>query len=455
MTLLNAPLHILIADDQEDVLTALRLLLKSDGFKIVEVNSPKAVLQSVQEKDFDVVLMDMNYSRDTTSGEEGLELLGKLREIDKLLPIVVITGWGSIDLAVEAMKRGANDFIQKPWDNTRLLTTLKTQANLGLALRESNRLKAENSVLRGDKQTELIADAPSMKPVLDVIERVGPSDANVLILGENGTGKGVVARALHEASSRSSQPLVTVNIGGLSEGVFASELFGHIKGAFTDAKSDRVGRFEMAHHGTLFLDEIADVPINEQPKLLRVLETGEYERVGSSKTYTADVRILSATNADLTAEANEKRFRQDLLFRLNTVEIHIPPLRERTEDISKLAMYFLLRHARRYRKPVGELSKDAVELMMAYQWPGNVRELDHTIERAVLMSNGPAIKPLDLGLNKTSDGAANLMDMSLEDVERYLIQRTIARFQGNVSKAANALGLSRPAMYRRMEKYDL
>jgi len=301
----------------------------------------------------------------------------------------------------------------------------------------------------------LIAASRAMQPVLETIRRIGPSEANVLILGENGTGKGVVARVLHAASERANKPLITVNVGGLSEGVFASELFGHVKGAFTDAKTDRVGRFELADGGTLFLDEIANIPIGEQAKLLRVLETGEFERVGSSKTRHTNVRIFTATNANLPSETAAGKFRQDLLFRLNTVEIVLPPLRERIEDIGLLAMHFLKRYANRYRKAVSSIQDDALEALKQYSWPGNVRELDHTIERAVLMAPRETIRVGDLGLREGSESSANLMDMSLEEVECYLIKKTLARYEGNVSQAAKALGMSRPAIYRRLEKYGI
>ncbi|HKY04138.1 MAG TPA: sigma-54 dependent transcriptional regulator, partial [Blastocatellia bacterium] len=329
---------VLIADDQPDVLEALRLLLKGEGYQIQAVTSPAAILQTLQDKDFDVLLMDLNYTRDTTSGQEGLDLLSRIQTIDNTLPVVVMTAWGSVNLAVEAMRRGARDFIQKPWDNARLLSIVSTQVELGQALRKGQRLEAENRILRDDGHPLMIAESPAMKNVLQVISRIGPSDANVLITGENGTGKGVVARAIHALSDRSSKPMVTVNIGGLSEGVFESELFGHVKGAFTDAKADRVGRFELAEGGTLFLDEIANLPLSQQPKLLRVLETREFERVGSSKTRRANVRIISATNADIHEEVSAGRFRQDLLFRLNTIEIRLAPLRDRREDIPALAV---------------------------------------------------------------------------------------------------------------------
>jgi DNA-binding NtrC family response regulator len=302
---------------------------------------------------------------------------------------------------------------------------------------------------------KLIAEAPAMQPVLQLVARVGPSDANVLITGENGAGKGTVAQALHALSLRATRPVATVNAGGLSEGVFESELFGHVKGAFTDAKADRVGRFEMADGGTLFLDEIANVPLNLQPKLLRVLETGEFERVGSSKTRKVDVRIISATNADLPAEVAAGRFRQDLLFRLNTIEIRIPPLRERREDIPALAHHFLRAHTQRYRKKVAAFDPAAMRALQEHGWPGNVRELDHSVERAVLMASGSEIHAGDLGLRTGGEAPTRLDDMSLEEVECFLIKKALGRFDGNVSRAADALGLSRSALYRRLQRYGL
>ena len=448
-------LRVLIADDQVDVLEALRLLLKSEGFEIEAVKSPRAIVQSLEQRDFDVLLMDLNYARDTTSGQEGLDLLTRVQKLDSTLPIIVMTAWGSVDVAVEAMRRGASDFIQKPWDNARLLAILHTQAELGQALRRGQRLEAENRVLRDEGRPTLIADAAAMQPVLEMIQRVGPSAANVLLTGENGTGKGVVAQTLHAISDRASKPMVTVNVGGLSEGVFESEMFGHVKGAFTDAKTDRVGRFEMAEGGTLFLDEIANLPIKHQQKLLRVLETGEFERVGSSKTRRANARIISATNADINEEVTAGRFRQDLLFRLNTVEIHLPPLRDRREDIPILANHFLRQHARKYRKNVEGFDQAALQTIIKHAWPGNVRELDHSIERAVLMAPGATLGARDLGLQSNKEASRRLEDMSLEEVEGFLIQRTLAQCDGNVSRAAEKLGLSRSALYRRLQRFGL
>jgi len=455
--------RILVADDQADVLAALRLLLKPEGFSIETASSPASVLEKVDAQDLDVVLMDLNYARDTTSGSEGLDLLTKIQAKDSTLPVVVMTAWGSVDLAVEAMRRGARDFIQKPWDNARLLSVLRTQIELAQALRRGERLEAENLALRdsaengGGKAVRLIAESPAMKKVVNLMSRFGPADANVLITGENGTGKEVVARTLHSLSSRASKPMVSVNAGALAEGVFESELFGHVRGAFTDAKADRVGRFELADGGTLFLDEIANVPLNLQAKLLRVLETGEFERVGSSKTHKVDARVISATNADLQAEVAEGRFRQDLLFRLNTVEIHIPLLRERPEDILPLAEHFLQQHGNRYRHKLQGFTPGATEALMQHSWPGNVRELDHVVERAAFMSSGGVVTELDLALQPRSEAGvlSRIDEMSLEEVERLLIKKALARFSGNANRAAEALGLSRSALYRRLQKYGL
>jgi DNA-binding NtrC family response regulator len=449
------PTRVLIADDQADVREALRLLLKAEGYATETVSSPAAAVEAVQSGEFDVMLMDLNYQRDTTSGQEGIELLSRIQSVDSRLPIVVMTAWGSVELAVEAMRRGARDFIQKPWDNPRLLSIVRTQIDLYRTMRRAERLEAENSLLRAQNRPTFIAESKAMQPLLTLISRIGPSDANVLITGEHGTGKEVVAQTLHALSPRSSRPMITVNTGGLPEGTFESELFGHVRGAFTDARADRVGRFELADKGTLFLDEIANVPIKQQAKLLRVLETGEMERVGSSKTHRVDVRVLSATNADLKQESSEGRFRPDLLFRLNTVELHIPPLRDRKEDIPLLAAHFLRQYAQRYRKTVKGFEPGAMQKMLDHPWPGNVRELDHSVERSVLISTTDQIQPADLGLESERAGAARIEDMGLEEVEALLIKKALSRHSGNISHAAEALGLSRSALYRRMQKYGL
>lgn len=447
--------RVLIGDDQPDVLKALRLLAKPEGYQVETASSPAGVIEAVKDADFDVVLIDLNYARGRTSGEEGLDLLSQLQQIDSTLPVVVMTAWSSVELAVEAMRRGAKDFVSKPWKNERLLAILRTQIELSRALRSRRQLEEENVLLRDETRRPFIGKSQAIGPVLDAIARVGPSEANVLITGENGSGKGVIAQALHAASARKEKPLVTVNTGSIPETVFESELFGHVAGAFTDAKSDRLGRFKLADGGTLFLDEIATIPTNLQAKLLRVLENGQFEPVGSSKTYSVDVRILSATNADLEREIAEARFRQDLLYRLNTVVIRVPPLRDRRDDIPLLATHFLNRHLIRYRKHLTGFDSAAMQSLLNYRWPGNVRELDHTVERAVLMAGGDLVTERDLGLEPKADEPLRFEEMTLDEMECWLIRKTVARFGGDVSKTAKALGLSRSALYRRLEKYQV
>jgi DNA-binding NtrC family response regulator len=448
---------VIIADDQSDVVEALRLLLKAEGYRTATAHVPEGVLALLEKEQADAALIDLNYTRDTTSGREGLDLLSRIRALDPTLPVIVMTAWGSVEKAVDAMRLGARDFIEKPWDNARLLTTLRTQVELGRALRVTQRLEQENQLLRRSGLPDLIAESPAMRPVLELMERVAPSDANVLITGEHGTGKEVVARWIHAASRRRDKSLVVVNVGGLSEGVFESELFGHVKGAFTDAKADRAGRFELADGGTLFLDEIANIALGQQARLLRVLQTGELERVGSSQTRRVDVRLIAATNADLRAEVAAGRFREDLLFRLNTIEIRLPPLRERREDILPLAQYFLQRHSARYAKERSGFSEEALQTMRGYDWPGNVRELDHAVERAVLLARLPTLQAEDLALASTvaRGPAPPRCGHSHEAHERAGSRQALARHDGNVSLAAKSLGLSRSALYRRLQRYGL
>jgi len=446
--------RILIADDQRDVLEALRILLKGEGYQTEAVTSLAGIFNSLEKKEYALLLMDLNYTRDTTSGQEGLSAIPRIRQIDNTLPLVVMTAWATVELAVEAMKRGARDFVTKPWDNQRLLAIVRTQIELASALRRERKLEAENELLRGTIPS-LIAESPAMRPVIEMISRVAPSDANILITGENGTGKSLIARAIHALSPRASHAMITVNMGGLSETLFESELFGHVKGAFTDAKTDRAGRFELADESTLFMDEIANIPLAQQAKLLRVIETGDFERVGSSKTLHAKVRIISATNSNLEHEVAAGRFRQDLLFRLNTIQITLPPLRERRDDIMPLAKSFLAQHAEHYRKRIAGFDETARELLLQHRFPGNVRELDHIVERAVLMTQDQQICASDLGLTQGGGESRNLEDMSLEEVEAFLIKKALARNDGNARKAAEALGLSRSAFYRRLQQYGL
>jgi DNA-binding NtrC family response regulator len=448
--------RILIADDDPDVLAALRLLLRGEGIEVHTANSPARVIAAVESEDFDAALLDLNYARDTTSGREGVELVGRLRDLDPTLPVIVMSAWGTVEGAVAAMRSGARDYIEKPWDNGRLLATMRIHLELGGALRRARRLELENRLLAPDGAPRLIAESPAMRPALDLIGRVAASDASVLVTGEHGTGKELVARILHAGSPRAHHPLVTVNVGGLAEGVFESEMFGHERGAFTGARGERLGRFELADGGTLFLDEIANVPLAQQAKLLRVLQTGEFERVGSSRTRRVSVRLVSATNADLRAEVAAGRFREDLLFRIDTVEVHLPPLRERREDIALLAAWFLERHAHRYGRALEGFEPDAMEALRGHPWPGNVRELEHAVERAVLLAAGPRVRVADLGLRAAEgSGVAALEALTLDEVERELIRRALKRHDGNVSEAARALGLSRSAFYRRLERHGL
>jgi DNA-binding NtrC family response regulator len=449
------PARIFVADDQRDVVESLRLLLKSEGYAAETFDHPDALIAALRARAADAVLMDLNYTRDTTSGGEGLDVLAKIRAFDGQTPIVVMTAWGSIELAVEAMRRGAQDFVEKPWDNERLLSVLHTQVALGRALGRARALEAaqRQAAVSGD----LIAESPAMQPVLETLERVAPSDANVLITGESGCGKGVIARLLHERSPRRERSFVVVNIGSLQETVFESEMFGHVRGAFTDAKADRVGRFELADQGTLFLDEIANIPPAQQARLLRVLEGGEFERLGSSRTQQVDVRVLAATNANIHAEIEAGRFRGDLLYRLNTIHIHLPPLRERGDDLVRLAQRFLERHAQRHRRPVTAFADAALSALRRYSWPGNVRELSHVVERAVLMTRGATIGPTDLRLEAAQPGGAGApaKPMTLDAIELETIRAALARHDGNVIAAADELGMSRSALYRRMEKFGL
>src|ERR1039457_2694347 len=419
----GVPPRVLAADDQEHILEALELLLRPQGYKVDKVRSPALVREALTRSSYDAVLIDLNYTRDTTSGQEGLDLLSQIVSLDATIPVIVMTAWANVELAVEAMRRGARDFVQKPWENERLLSILRTQVELHRVLQRAARLEAENRLLRAEGRPEFIATAPAMQVVLETLARVGPSDANVLITGEHGTGKEIVAQTLHALSARAPRALVAVNTGAIPDGVFESELFGHVKGAFTDARFDRIGRFELADGGTIFLDEIGNVPLRQQAKLLRVLEAGEIERVGSSRTLRVNVRVVSATNTDLRAACASGQFREDLLFRLNTVEIYVPALRERREDIPALAIHFLMRYASRYRRPIHGFDAAALQLLMQYSWPGNVRELEHTLERAVLMCRGNEIQRADLGLDMLRPQGQNLEELSLESVEAILIRK--------------------------------
>jgi DNA-binding NtrC family response regulator len=451
------PVRILIADDQADILNALKLLLSDEGYEVAEARSPAEALERLEATDFDLAILDLNYTRDTTSGQEGLDLLERIRALDPTLPAVVITAWSSVAGAVEAMRRGARDYVEKPWDDDRLLTTVRTQVDLRRALRRSQRLQEANTRLQRGATPAFIGESPDIVEIRRTIERVAPSDASVLITGEHGTGKEVVAAWLHALSERKNKPLVTMNAGGLAEGIAESELFGHVKGAFTDARFDRIGCFELADEGTLFLDEIANMPVRLQAKLLRVLQTGEVQRVGSSRLRFVNVRVLSATNADLPAEIAGGRFREDLLYRLNTVVIHLPPLRERREDIEALSLHYLAHYAGRYRKPLTGFDDGAIKALQAHRWPGNIRELAHAVERAVLMADpaATAISARHLGLQGGRGPDAGAEATSLEEAERVFIEKVLARHNGDVRLAAQQLGMSRSALYRRLQQYGV
>ncbi len=447
--------RILIADDQADIIEALRLLLKGAGFSVLHASSPSGVESILNHEQIDVALIDMNYTRDTTSGSEGLDLLTRLRALDPDLPIVLMTAWGSVAGAVEAMKRGARDYVEKPWQNDRLLATLGIQVELRRALRQTERLREQTIREHNRALPDLVAVSKAMQSVKQLMERVADSDTNVLITGQHGTGKEVVARWIHAASGRAGKTFVPVNAGALADGVFESELFGHLRGAFTDAKADRIGCFELADGGTLFLDEVGTMPPNQQAKLLRVLQTGEFQPVGSSRVRHTDVRVLAATNIDVTAAVRQGTFREDLLYRLNTVQIHLPILRDRVEDIPALATHFLNLKTARYGKAITDFAAEAMEALIAHSWPGNVRELEHVVERAVVLAPESQIGLAELSLCRTAAEDSPIERMTLADAEAYLIRRALERFNGNVSTAAVALGLSRSALYRRLQSLGI
>lgn len=459
--------QILLADDDENVLAALGLQLKVEGFSSMAVSSPTALLSALKHKHFDLILMDLNYQQDTTSGDEGLSLISSIRELEPLLPIVAMTGWGTIDIAVDAMRRGANDFIEKPCDNNRLLNILKNLLALRDSQQRSQRLATENEILRTRVQPQQwVCDSDAMKKMMNIVNNIAATDINVLITGENGTGKSQLAQIIHENSLRKENSYITVNMGAINDSVFESELFGHVKGSFTDAKATRIGRFELADAGSLFMDEVANIPLGQQAKLLRVLESGEFEKLGSSKSERASVRIISATNANLGDMVSEKKFRQDLLFRLNSVEIHLPALRDRKADIPILATNFLAKYNQKYQRSVMSIDSLAMKKLMEYQWPGNIRELDHLIERAVLMATSVEIGAEDLPINTQQYSATNNLndhqsndhewvDLSMEEAESKLIGLVMRKYQGNAKEAAKSLGYSKSAFYRRLEKFGL
>jgi DNA-binding NtrC family response regulator len=448
--------RILIADDDPDVLSALRYLFKTEGYLVDCARSPDEALAVLKKSEVDLLLMDLNYAQDTTSGKEGFALIHKARELNAQLPIVAMTAWGSIEIAVEAMQRGAADFIQKPWENARLLSIVRNQSQRYLAERRNRKLEAENQLLRkqlGVESPALIAASPRMAAFMEQVVQVAATDANVLLTGENGTGKSLIARRLHERSPRHGQAFISVNMGAITETLFESEMFGHVKGAFTDARDERIGRFELADQGTLFLDEIANTPLSQQARLLRVLEDHQFEKVGSSRTQHSDCRLICATNASLDDAMAAGRFRQDLLFRINTITLRVPSLRERVEDIPPLADFFLRTFAHKYGKSGVTFAPAAAARLLTYAWPGNVRELAHAVERALILSREHTIQPADLGLAMTDVNERPTEDATLDEIEQRVVSDRLQRYQGNGVAAAKSLGMSKSAFYRRLEKH--
>ena len=460
--------NILLVDDDLDILSALKILLVPEGYNVNLCQTPESAVAAIKKTQFDLVLMDLNYSLDTTSGEEGLKLIESIRKLDEELPIVVMTGWATVDVAVSTMQNGANDFIQKPWDVDRLINIICNQIKLAQSEKNTQKLSQQNQLLQQYLDSEfdgdIISQSPVMQQTMAMIEQVAQSNASILLTGENGTGKSMFARYIHQKSKRHLASQISVNMGAVSESLFESEMFGHVKGAFTDAKATRIGRFELADGGSLFLDEIANTPYSQQGKLLRVLEEQQFEKVGDSKTQSVDVRLICATNANLNDAVATGKFRKDLLYRINTFTIEIPPLRARKEDITLLADAFIAKSAAKngQQKLLSNTAKKALE---AYSWPGNIRELNHVMERAQILCHGDVICVADLGLpldvnqdgfSKGGDMQINANDpeslLSLADLEISIIDKRLAHFDGNVLKAAKSLGLSRSALYRRLEK---
>ena len=448
---------ILVIDDQADVRMAAIVALNQIGYQCIEAQGPEQALEIINNSAISLILLDMNFKLDTTSGDEGLRFLKQLQSLSSTIPVVVMTAWASVDVAVKAMQLGALDFVEKPWNNLRLTAVVQQQLKLSKSNHDNACLKALNTTQNAD----YIANSPTMQQLLVRAKRAAKTDASILITGENGTGKSLLAQYIHQHSNRCEQRYVSVNIGAIAPSLFESELFGHKKGAFTDAKEDRLGRFEIANGGTLFLDEIATLPLELQSKMLRVLESQEFEVLGSSQTQIADVRIIAATNAELAKAIEEGEFRRDLLFRLNTIELHIPPLRERLEDIIELANHLLVSHGQKYQRTMS-LTEQAIQALTQYSWPGNVRELSHCIERAVIMSDNDHIKASDLILEQPSSEASNsatdkqsLPLLPLEELEKQMIQKALTQFNGNVIAAGEFLGLSKSAIYRRIDKHQL
>ena len=452
--------RILIVDDNQDILTAAKLLLKQVPYEIFTEKSPENIPVVLKNESFDVILLDMNFTQDVTSGGEGFHWLEQILEIDSSSVVLMITAFGDVETAVKAIKKGATDFILKPWENEKLLATIASAVRLRRSQIKVKQLEAKQMQLihaMDHPVHEIVGESPAMHQIFDAIGKVAKTDASVLICGENGTGKELVARAIHRQSKRADEVFISVDMGAIPETLFESELFGHTKGAFTDAKADRAGKFEAASGGTLFLDEIGNLPMPMQAKLLRVLETRQVTRVGSSRSNPFDIRLICATNRPVYDAVSNGTFRQDFLYRVNTVEIHLPSLRERQEDIPLLMEFFVQQYAKKYHRPVPQIDASAVEKLRNHPWPGNIRELRHTIERAMIMNESVQFYAHDFVLSATEPSSHELIikDYNLEDAEKLLLRKVLSKHQGNISKAANELGLTRTSLYRRMEKYGI
>jgi len=453
---------ILIVDDNEDLLKAAKMHLKRHFAQVDIEKNPEAIPSLMNNESYDVILLDMNFTKDVSSGSEGYYWLEKILEIDPSSVVVLITAYGDVQMAVRAIKAGATDFVLKPWENEKLLATLYSSMRLRESRDEIETLRIKNKEINqalNEKFSDIIGQSQAMQRIFQTIERVAHTDANVLILGENGTGKELIARAIHRNSSRKHESFVSVDLGSITETLFESELFGHKKGAFTDAKEDRAGRFELANRGTLFLDEIGNLSMPLQAKLLTVIQNRRVSRVGSNKETPVDIRLICATNLPLYEMVKENRFRQDLLYRINTIEVEIPPLRDRFEDIPLLANHFLKHYAGKYGKNLSKMSDAAMTRLNKHNWPGNIRELQHALERAVILSNSSVLQPEDFNFNasgvKDADQQLNLEQFNLEEVEKILIRKVLKKYNGNITQAAGELGLTRSSLYRRLEKYGL
>jgi DNA-binding NtrC family response regulator len=449
---------ILMIDDDEDVLLAAKMLLKKNNHHVIIEKNPKKIPFLLNNDTYDVILLDMNFSKDITSGKEGFYWLQQIKEKDPDAVVILITAFGDVEMAVKALKEGATDFILKPWQNEKLIATISTAIKLKLSYNEVDKLKKAKEMLEAQISQpfrDIIGQSTALKDVFALIDKVAKTDANVLILGENGTGKELVARAIHQKSNRHDASFVSVDMGAITESLFESELFGHKKGAFTDAREDRPGRFEMAHGGTLFLDEIGNLSLALQGKMLSALQSRQVTRVGSNAPVPVDIRLICATNMPIHQMVKEGTFRQDLLYRINTVEIHIPPLCERIEDIPMLAGHFLQHYARKYRKDVKEISPAAMDKLKRYAWPGNVRELQHALERAVIMTDSNSLTDSDFLFSRNPSSTTPPDTLNLDEVEKAAIVKAVQMHHGNISKAAEELGLTRASLYRRMEKYGI